>query len=139
MKSTNVVIIDGQGGKIGKQLTEKMKAILPQAVITAVGTNSIATSNMVKGGADYAATGENAVIVACRTADIIIGPIGIVVADSLFGEVTPAMAVAVGQSTAKKILIPVNRCNNMVVGVEEMTTSQMIEKTIAMVDTLVNS
>lgn len=126
----HILIIDGQGGKIGKQLVEAVKSTLPKVLITAVGTNSIATANMVKAGAEQAATGENAVIVGCRTADIIIGPMGIVIADALLGEVTPAMAAAVGQSRAKKILIPINKCNHIIVGVPDMSVTSLIQKTL---------
>lgn len=126
----HILIIDGQGGKIGKQLVEAVKSTLPKVLVTAVGTNSIATANMVKAGAEQAATGENAVIVGCRTADIIIGPMGIVIADALLGEVTPAMAVAVGQSPAKKILIPINKCNHIIVGVPDMSVTSLIQKTL---------
>ena len=102
----HVLIIDAQGGGIGRQLVAAIRQTIPEAVITAVGTNSVATSAMRKAGAHDAATGENAVVVACRKADVIVGPIGIVIADSLLGEITPVMATAVGQSSAKRILIP---------------------------------
>ena len=107
-----VLVIDAQGGGIGKQVVAAIKHKQPHIEITAVGTNSTATTAMLKAGADHAATGENAVVVGCRTADVIIGPIGIVIADAMFGEVTPTMAVAVGQSRAKRLLIPVNHCDN---------------------------
>ena len=104
---------------MGSLLMEKLKkAPLPEAEIHAVGTNSTATTAMMKAGADYGATGENPVLVACRDADYIIGPLGILAADSLLGEVTPSMAVAIGRSRAQKILLPVNRCNHHVVGVQ---------------------
>ncbi|MDD4772998.1 MAG: DUF3842 family protein [Eubacteriales bacterium] len=123
----NVLIIDAQGGGIGRQLVMAIKQALPGAVITAVGTNSAATTAMLKAGADNAATGENAVIANCRRADIITGPIGIVIADSLFGEITPKMARAVGQSAAKRILIPINHCDNIIAGVPETPISALIE------------
>ena len=123
----NILVIDAQGGGIGRQLVSAIKQNTPGTVITAVGTNSAATAAMIKAGADNAATGENAVIVGCRNADVIIGPIGIVIADSLFGEITPAMAVAVGQSSAKRILIPVNHCDNMVVGVSDLSVGRLIQ------------
>lgn len=126
----NLLIIDAQGGGIGKQLVAAIKQNIPDAVITAVGTNSAATSAMLKAGADNAATGENAVIVGCRRADVIIGPVGIVIADSLLGEITPAMAVAVGQSGAKRILIPINHCDNVVVGVSDLNVGRLIQKVI---------
>lgn len=128
-----VLIIDGQGGLLGKQMVEAVKDLLPDAEIIAVGTNIMATNTMLKAGADNGATGENAVIVCARTADIIVGPIGIAIADSLLGEITPAMAVAVGQSAAKKILIPVNKCNNMIVGVGDKKTSDLIKEAIEMI------
>lgn len=106
----------------------------PNAVITAVGTNSIATGNMLKAGADQSATGENAVIVGCRNADIITGPIGIVIADSLLGEITPQMAAAVGQSAAKRILIPVNLCDNIVVGVSKHSMTQLVQKAVEAIE-----
>ena len=115
-----ILIIDAQGGGIGKQLVLAVKGSMPDAVVTAVGTNSAATSAMLKAGADHAATGENAVVVNSRKADVIIGPVGIVIADALFGEITPLMAKAVAQSSGKRILIPVNHCDNIVVGVGDL-------------------
>ena len=112
-----ILVIDGQGGGLGRQLVAAVKKAVPQAVVTAIGTNSVATSVMLKAGADRAATGENAVVVGCRRADVILGPIGIVMADALLGEITPAMAQAVAQSDARRILIPANRCDTLVVGV----------------------
>lgn len=125
-----ILIIDGQGGMLGKQIVEAVRRILPESEITAVGTNIAATSSMLKAGADNGATGENAVIVCSRTADIIAGPVGIAIADSLLGEITPAMAQAVGQSGAQKVLIPVNKCNNMIVGVGSKKTSELIQEAI---------
>jgi len=125
-----ILIIDGQGGKLGKQLIEAIKTRVKNVEITAIGTNGIATATMLKGGADYAATGENPVIVACRNADIIIGPIGIVIADSLMGEITPKMATAIGQSNALRILIPVNKCDNIIAGVPDLSMSALINDTI---------
>ena len=125
-----ILIIDGQGGMLGKQIVEAVKRLQADGEIIAVGTNSIATANMLKAGADRGATGENAVIVAARSADIIVGPIGIVIADSLLGEITPKMAVALGQSGAAKILMPVNKCNNIVIGASDKSTSELIEEAI---------
>lgn len=122
-----ILVIDSQGGGIGKQVIAELKKHLPQAKITAVGTNSSATAAMLKAGADSAATGENAVIVGCRTADFIIGPTGIVIADSILGEVTPAMAVAIGQSRAKRILISVNQCENIIMNLEEFKRGRLSE------------
>ncbi|MBR3705797.1 MAG: DUF3842 family protein [Firmicutes bacterium] len=127
----NVLIIDGQGGQLGRQMVEAVRRLIPDAQITAVGTNALATSAMLKAGADRGATGENSVVVCTRDADIIVGPVGIVIADSLLGEITPKMAVAVGQSPAKKILLPVNKCNNIIIGVDGKTTSELIDDAIA--------
>ena len=126
-----ILVIDGQGGGLGKQLVAALSAQCPQAQLTAVGTNSLAASAMRKAGAVRTATGENAVVVNCRHADIIVGPIGIVIADALLGEITPAMAVAVGQSPAKKLLLPVNRnCGHTVVGVRDLTLSQLADELV---------
>lgn len=121
-----ILVIDGQGGGLGKQLVAALSAQCPQAQLTAVGTNSLATSAMRKAGAVRTATGENAVVVNCRHADVIVGPIGIVIADALLGEITPAMATAIGSSRAYKILIPVNRCNHFIVGCQNNTLSDYI-------------
>ena len=125
-----VLVIDAQGGGIGKQVVAAIKHKQPHIEITAVGTNSTATTAMLKAGADHAATGENAVVVGCRTADVIIGPIGIVIADAMFGEVTPTMAVAVGQSRAKRLLIPVNHCDNTIFGVSHLSVGNLIEEVL---------
>ena len=116
MQPMNVLVIDGQGGGLGKQLVAALSAQCPEARLTAVGTNSLAANAMRKAGAPRAATGENAVVVNCRSADIIVGPIGIVVADALLGEITPAMATAVCQSHAMRVLIPVNHCEKLYCG-----------------------
>lgn len=121
-----IVVIDGQGGGIGRQLIESIRTNLPSCTITAVGTNSVATANMLRAGAHRAATGENAVKVACRAADIIVGPLGIIAADALLGEISPEMARCVGQSAAHKILIPVNQCDTFVVGVSETSVTRLV-------------
>ncbi|RGY95639.1 DUF3842 family protein [Clostridium sp. AM58-1XD] len=133
-----IIVIDGQGGKMGKAVIEQLKKQRPELEIIAVGTNSIATSAMIKAGADAAATGENPVLVNSREADIIIGPIGIVMANSLLGEITPAMAVAIGSSPAYKILIPVNRCRHFIVGCTEQPLSFYIKEVIEKVDELLS-
>ena len=122
----HILVIDAQGGGLGKQLVLALKKALPEAVVTAVGTNAAATAAMRKAGADQAATGENAVVVACRRADVIAGPIGIVLADSMLGEITPAMAVAVGQSAATRVLLPVNRCRTLIAGSAGAATSALL-------------
>ena len=126
----NILVIDSQGGGMGRQLVAAIKKQIPQSYVTAVGTNSTATAAMLKAGADAAATGENAVVVGCRRADVIVGPIGIVIADALYGEVTPAMAVAVGQSRARRILLPVNHCDNIIAGVTEQSLGSLVESAL---------
>ncbi len=124
--AAKVLVIDGQGGGLGRQLVAAIAAACPEAELTAVGTNSLAANAMLKAGAARAATGENAVVVNCRHADVIVGPIGIVIADALLGEITPAMAAAVCQSGAKRVLVPINHCENYVVGVPEQPVSQLV-------------
>lgn len=126
----NILVIDAQGGGIGRQLVSAIKDSFIKATVTAVGTNTVATSAMLKAGADNAATGENAVVVNARKADVIIGPIGIVIADALLGEITPIMAKAVAQSDAKRILIPINHCDNIVVGVDDLNIGKLIQDVI---------
>ncbi|MBQ4180845.1 MAG: DUF3842 family protein [Firmicutes bacterium] len=132
-----LVVIDGQGGRLGKLLVESVIAEGIPCEITAIGTNSTATAAMMKAGASQGATGENPVIVACRDADVIAGPIGIISADSLLGEVTPAMAVAVGQSSALKLLLPVSHCNNQVIGVKQQSIGDMVRETVDRLKALV--
>ena len=121
-----VLVIDGQGGRIGQQLIKAILSRYPEVELTAIGTNSLATSAMLKGGAAQGATGENALLVACRRADVILGPLGIVIADALMGEISPAMAAAVSESRAQKVLIPVNRCSVTVVGVAELPLGEYV-------------
>ena len=121
-----VLVMDAQGGGIGKQIITLIKKELPQAEVTAVGTNSAATAAMLKAGADFAATGENAVKVCSRRADVIVGPVGIVIADAMLGEVTPAMAAAVAQSDAARILIPFSNCDNIIAGVTETSIAKLV-------------
>lgn len=125
-----ILIIDAQGGGIGRQLVAAVKKALPGERVTAVGTNSLASSAMLKAGADQAATGENAVVVNCRRADVILAPIGVVIADAMLGEITPAMALAAGQSPAKRILLPIGHCNNTVAGTGEMSVSQLVQAAV---------
>ena len=124
--AAKVLVIDGQGGGLGRQLVSALAAACPEAELTAVGTNSLAANAMLKAGASRAATGENAVVVNCRHADVIVGPIGIVIADALLGEITPAMAAAVCQSGARRVLVPINHCENYVVGVPDQPVSQLV-------------
>ena len=127
-----ILVVDGQGGKMGRMLVEQLKSRLPGAYVTAVGTNSIATAAMLKGGADAAATGENPVVVCAAQADVIMGPVGIVVADAMLGEVTQRMAQAVASSTAKKILLPYNKCDVLVVGTQGLNPADAVREAVSM-------
>ncbi len=134
-----IVVIDGQGGSIGKAIVEQLKKSLPHYDLTAIGTNSIAATNMLRAGADRAATGENPVLVACADADVIAGPIGIIQANALLGEITPAMSLAVSESRAKKILIPMTQCRISVVGTQSMGLSDYIKLLVEEVQAYVES
>lgn len=134
----NILIVDGQGGGVGKQLVQMLKKEIPDSFVMAVGTNSAASQSMLRAGADAAATGENAVIVAAKKADVIAGPIGIVVADSLYGEITPAMALAIAQSGAKRILLPFQHCDNIIVGVGDFNITNLITLAVNEIKNLKN-
>lgn len=132
-----VVVIDGQGGNIGKQLVKSIKDNFDDVYIRAIGTNSTATANMLKGGADEAATGENAVIVGCDIADIIVGPIGIIIPNALLGEVTEKMASAISKAKAEKVLIPLNKCDVLVAGIQNKSTGELLQDAINMINDII--
>ena len=125
-----IVVIDGQGGRLGKLLVEEVKARLPQAELLAIGTNGIASSAMQKAGASQVATGENPVVRGVMDADVVLGPLGIVVAHAILGEVTPKMAEAVGGCRAKKFLVPMNSCGVVVAGVQELSLSAHVRQAV---------
>lgn len=125
-----IVVIDGQGGRLGRLLVEKSKSRLPQAQVYALGTNTVATAAMLKAGADFGATGENPVIRNVMDADGVLGPVGVIVANAILGEVTPAMAEAVGSCRARKYLIPMNSCGVAVAGVEELPLSAYVAQAV---------
>lgn len=125
-----IAVIDGQGGRLGRLLVEEVKARLPQAQVYALGTNTVATSAMLKVGADFGATGENPVVRNVADADGVLGPVGIVVANAILGEVTPAMAEAVGSCRAKKFLIPMNSCGVTVAGVEDLSLPAYVSQAV---------
>ncbi len=133
----NILVIDGQGGKIGRQILGVLVQRFPNEKIIAVGTNSVATSAMLKGLQIKGATGSNAVIANARNADIIVGPVGIVIADAMMGEISPEMAVAVGQSTAVKILLPMNRCEILIAGIAEVSVSTLIADALAKISDVI--
>ncbi|MBR6675724.1 MAG: DUF3842 family protein [Clostridia bacterium] len=135
----NIIIIDGQGGQLGAQLVKEICARFRNISLIAIGTNAVATAAMLKAGAGSAATGENPVVVACRKADVIIGPIGIVIADSLLGEVTEKMALAVSRAEAVRILIPLNKCENLIAGVPDLNTGALIADAISKLESIVSS
>ena len=134
----NLLIVDAQGGGIGKQLIASVKLRCPELTVTAVGTNTAATTAMLKAGADHAATGENAVKVGCRKADIIAGPIGIVIADSLYGEITASMAAAIAQSDAVRVLIPYSHCDNIIIGASDQSIGRYIELAVEKITEISN-
>ncbi|NBI66681.1 DUF3842 family protein [Pseudoflavonifractor sp. 60] len=125
-----IVVIDGQGGRLGQLLVEAVKARLPQAQVYAIGTNTVATAAMLKAGADFGATGENPVVRNVMDARGVLGPVGIVVANAILGEVTPAMAEAVGSCQARKYLVPMNSCGVIVAGVEELPLSAYVARAV---------
>ncbi len=137
----NILVIDGQGGKLGRLLVESLRQSGTYH-ITAVGTNAIATSNMLRAEPDEAATGENAVRVCSRRADVICGPIGIVIADAMNGEVTPAIALAVGRADAVRVLIPMNRltshrqCANWVAGIRDIPMAELVRDAVRQIAAL---
>lgn len=131
-----VLVIDGQGGGVGKALVEKVSSQVKNADIVVVGTNSTATVNMMKGASVPGATGENAVLFNCQSADVIVGPIGIVMANAMLGEITPKMAEAISNSGAHLILVPMNRCHAQVVGVQEKKLSEYLDEVIEKITAL---
>ena len=133
-----ITVIDGQGGRIGRTVIEQLKKKHETLELYAIGTNSAATAAMLKAGADYGATGDNAVIVNAADSDIIVGPIGIVFANALLGEITPTIANAVSASRAFKILIPVSRCNHYIAGLAEAPMGDYIRSAVETLDALLS-
>ena len=125
-KMKTIMVLDAQGGGLGKQLITSIKKDMPEIRVLAIGTNSTATAAMLKAGADEAATGENAARVAAAKADVIIGPIGMVIADAMLGEITPLIACSIAQASAKRILIPFSNCDNYIAGVSDFATGHLI-------------
>ena len=134
----NILIIDGQGGQLGAQIIKAVKNRFTDVKVIAVGTNAVATTAMLKAGADNAATGENPVVVACRKADVIIGPVGIVIADSLMGEITEKMAVSIGRADAVRILVPINKCDNLIAGVPNLNAGALVEDVISKLHNIIS-
>jgi len=134
-----IVIIDGQGGGLGRALVERVVKELPAAELIAVGANALATAAMLKAGAPVGATGENAVVYNCAEADVIVGALGIGFANSMHGEISPAMARAVSESRAVKLLIPISKCSVSVVGVAEQTMAGYIAETMERLQALLHN
>lgn len=126
----NILVIDAQGGGIGRQLVTKLIERIPEADIVAAGTNSMATNAMIKAGAKRAATGENAIKYCASQAQIITGPIGILVANAMLGEISPTISESVGSSNASKILIPIAQCNTIIAGTKALPVKECIEDAV---------
>lgn len=134
MSRCHLLVIDGQGGGLGRAIVERLRREFAEEIeLTAVGTNAFAAQAMMKAGADAAASGDSAVVYNCRKADLIIGPIGILTAGSMLGELSPAMAAAIADSPAEKVLIPLSRCHLQVVGVSEESMPVRLDQMIALV------
>lgn len=128
-----ILVIDGQGGGIGRSLVELLRKAFPQEEIGAVGTNAVATANMVKAGPSFAVTGENGVVYNSNMADIIVGPIGIALANAMHGEITPTMAQAVSSSRARLVLVPMNHCHAYICGIEEKRITEYLNEAIQVI------
>lgn len=140
MDRVTIAVIDGQGAGVGKALVERLRLVYEKRVyVLALGTNSLATSLMLKAGADVGATGENAIVVNAGKVDVIMGALGVLAADSMLGEITAAMANAIGRSEARKILLPINRCNLSVVGLKNLQFTEFIEEAVAAVEGVLSS
>lgn len=133
----SILVIDGQGGGVGRALIERLRARLPETEILAVGANAIATGTMLKAGATAAATGENAVRVCARSADVITGPIGIILADAMMGEITADMAAAVATARAHRVLVPVQRCATTIAGASGQSLQQLLDDAVEQVIKLI--
>ena len=134
-----IVVMDAQGGGVGKLLVEQLKRTLPEQEITAVGTNALATAAMLRAGADQGATGENAIRVMAERADVILAPIGMALCDAMLGEVTAAMACAVGSSRAKKILLPMNRCSAIIPGYPKQPMADTVAAAVREVECVIRN
>ena len=118
-----ILVIDGQGGGVGKSLIAALKREMPTQPLIALGTNTQATAAMLKAGADQGATGENAIRYQCKSADVIVG-----VTNSMLGEVSPAIAMAISLSEAQKVLVPLERCGLYVAGVGQQRLDSLIRE-----------
>lgn len=133
------LIIDGQGGGLGRAITAALRQALPDLALIALGTNAIATTAMLKAGAQQGATGESAIRWQCRDARLILGPTGLLTAGALLGEISPAIAAAVGESPAHKLLIPSDRCNVQVIGVKPQSMDDAVRELVERVRAIVTN
>lgn len=129
----DILIIDGQGGGIGKGLVERLRRHRPGSRVIAAGTNALATSAMLRAGADAGVTGENAIMYNCARAGVIAGPLGIVLANAMLGELSPAVARAVAESPARRVLVPVGRCRTAVAGIGEQTSARHLDDAVELI------
>ena len=125
-----IMIVDGQGGGVGRSLVEAMRERYADAELIAVGTKAAATSNMMKGGTAVGATGENAVVYNSARVDYIVGPVGIIMANAMLGEITPRMAEAIASADVPVLLIPMSRCNARIMGVENRKLGDYIKEAV---------
>ena len=125
------MVVDAQGGGLGRQLIINLRKEIADIHIIAAGTNSVAMSNMLKAGADEAVTGENPIRIVSKKADFIIGPVGMVIADVMLGEITAVMAREIAQADARRILIPFSSCDNYIAGVGDFSMSRLITDAIS--------
>lgn len=135
--SLRIIIIDGQGGGVGRSLVTALKQLMPSQPLIALGTNAQATAAMLKAGADQAATGESAIRYQCRRADAILGVTGILHANAMMGEISPAIAMAVSLSEAQKVLVPLERCGLLIAGVQGQSLDALIRQAANMVKALI--
>ncbi len=134
-----VAVVDGQGGGIGKLITEKLRKVLGDRVeIIALGTNAMAAALMLKAGADQGASGENAICVVAGKVDVILGPIAVIIPDSMLGEITPAMAQAIAGAGAEKILMPLNKSNVTIVGLNSEPLPHLVDMMVRRVESKIN-
>jgi len=133
-----IAVIDGQGGGMEKAMVEKLRCEFGEVIeIIALGTNALATALMLKAGANEGASGENAIVFNSARVDVIMGAIGMIAANSMLGELTPLMAKAVAESPAKKVLIPLNRCNIQIAGVRSEPLPHYIDNAIMLIKELI--
>ncbi len=132
------MVVDGMGGRIGQEIVSRLRAVFGEDIeLLAVGTNSTATATMMKAGANRGATGENAMRVTVREADVLVGPLSVLIPDSMMGEVTPLMAEALALSSARKVLLPLTNPRIDLVGITKSPLPHLMEEAIALVASII--